>query len=435
MNIITKILLLLSATLLLINGIYAKFNSEHQIITIGVYADSYWDVPSGNPNELLEEAIKEFQAEHPNVEVKYVSGIPKNTYSEWLAEKLLAGEEPDLFLVDDEELHDYASIGALLNLNNFIEEDSTFSVDDYYPAAMKPVMHDKDYYALPLESVPTLMFVNKTLLAQQNLPLPANNWSWKDFHDICQKVTKDTNGDGRPDSYGCYAYSWQQAAISNNVELFKDNGRISSFGDKNLEDAIRYLMELKEINNGYEIHHKDFDLGKVAFRPFTFAEYRTYQPYPWRIKKYGTFEWDVVKFPAGPYGKNISPTSTTIMSISSRTKHPKLAWEFLKKLSYDKNIQIQILSKSQGLPVRRDILNTPEAQELFDKSMGEGSDHMTLATIDSIMSEAIAETHFKNYSEVMLKADTTIQKIIDGQLPINNTLNKLQKEINTYLQE
>ena len=57
------------------------------------------------------------------------------------------------------------------------------------------------------------------------------------------------------------------------------------------------MIDLKQLNHNYNVTAKDFDMGRVAFRPFTFAEYRTYKPYPWRIKKYSTFEWDCLKMP------------------------------------------------------------------------------------------------------------------------------------------
>ena len=55
--------------------------------------------------------------------------------------------------------------------------------------------------------------MNKTLLAKEIIALPENNWTWKDFLEICRKVTRDTNGDGILDQFGCYDYSWQQIAI------------------------------------------------------------------------------------------------------------------------------------------------------------------------------------------------------------------------------
>ena len=69
-----------------------------KIITVGVFDESNWDVPSPAPNEILRQAIAEFEAENPHVKVKYVSGIPKNEYYEWLSEKIISGDEPDPFI-------------------------------------------------------------------------------------------------------------------------------------------------------------------------------------------------------------------------------------------------------------------------------------------------------------------------------------------------
>ena len=50
------------------------------------------------------------------------------------------------------------------------------------------------------------------------------------------------------------------------------------------------------------------------------------------------------------------------------------------------------------------------------------------------MDESIMPFKFKNYNFAMLYADTEIKKIIDGIVPLNNALNKLQKEINVHFQ-
>ena len=50
------------------------------------------------------------------------------------------------------------------------------------------------------------------------------------------------------------------------------------------------------------------------------------------------------------------------------------------------------------------------------------------------MDEAVMPFKFKNYNTAMLYADAEITKIIDGSVPLNNALNKLQKEVNAFLQ-
>ena len=324
-------------------------------------------------------------------------------------------------------------MGALMDLSGLIEDDENFDANVYYPATFKYGQYEEKPFALPCESTLTFMFVNKTLLSNEGIAMPRNNWTWKDFLDICQKVTKDTSGDGIIDQFGYYDYSWQQAAISNSVTLFREDGRASYFADPRMEETIHFMRELRNIHQGYEVTPKDFDMGKVAFIPFTFVEYRTYKPYPWRIKKYTSFEWDCIKMPAGPSGGNISILNTLLVGMSSRTKNKSLAWKFMKNLCYDKSIQEMILKKSQALPVRRDVIMSAEAQEIFSWDSIE-SNAMTPKDISEAMDASIMPVKFKNYDSAMLYADNEIIKIINGTVPLNNSLNKLQKEINAFLQ-
>lgn len=54
--------------------------------------------------------------------------------------------------------------------------------------------------------------------------MPGNHWTWDDFYKICQKVTKDTDGDGRLDQFGVYNYKWNDATLSNGGTLFNQSG-------------------------------------------------------------------------------------------------------------------------------------------------------------------------------------------------------------------
>jgi len=402
-------------------------------LTIGIFAGNNWDVPQGEPYAIIDEVIKNFEAENPGVRVKYVSGIKREDYSEWLAEQFISGDEPDIFFVLANDFNLYASIGGLMNLNGLIATDKNFSADVYYPAAFKFGQYENISYALPCESTLTFMFVNKTLLAKEGIALPRNDWTWRDFLEICRKVTRDTDGDGVPDQFGCYDYTWRQAAISNDVKFFRDDGKTSYFADSRMEEAVKFVMELRGLNGGFEVSPKDFDMGRVAFRPFTFAEYRTYKPYPWRIKKYSSFEWDCIKMPAGSSGGNISVMDTLLIGMSARTRNKDLAWALLKKFCYDEATQQMILQKSQALPVRRDVIISAEAAEIFSWDSNETA-AITPADISDAMDEAIMPFKFKNYRAAMMYADAELTKIIDGVVPFNNALNKLQKEINARLQ-
>lgn len=409
------------------------FSQAPKVIRVGIFAGSNWNVPTGDSYAIVDAAIKSFEDEHPDVKVTYVSGIKKEDYAEWLAEQVLDGKEPDVFFVLANDFNLYASTGVLKELDPLESGDDSFSSDDYYQAALIYGQYAKRQYALPFESDPTLMFVNKTLLEREDVPMPDNNWTWQDFLAICRKVTKDTDGDGMIDQFGFYDYNWQQAVVTNGLDLFRGDGNFSYFADSRMEETVKFMAELTAINHGYNVTAKDFDMGKVAFRPFTFAEYRTYKPYPWRIKKYAAFEWDCIKLPAGPSGKNTSELNTMLIGMSAHTAHQDLAWAFLKKLCYDEKIQQMVLNDSQGFPVRREVVGSEPTRQILLKD-APGDEKIDVSIISEVMSDATVPPKFPKYSSAMMRADNELRKIINNVEPFNNSLNKLQKEINAYLQ-
>ncbi len=422
------------AFLVLMTCFLGWYLTRPKVLTIGLFAGSNWNVPEGEPYALMDAAIKRFEAEHPGVKVKYVSGIRKEDYSEWLAERLLQGKEPDVFVVPGGDFALYASMGALAPLDRYMEKDDSFDSSVYYPMAMDYGCWQGVSYALPVGAVPTLMFVNKSLLAKEGIPIPHNDWTWQDFLRICKAVTRDTDGDGRLDQFGVYDYNWRKAALTNDVKIFSPDGKTADFTSKNMEEVLRFMGDLHAVNQGQEVTARDFDMGKVAFRTFTFAEYRTYKPYPWRIKKYSSFEWDCIKLPAGPSGRSSSIMQVMIMGISARTGESRLAWELLKTICYDPVIQETLLTKTQGVPARRDVVESPRAQALFTAATP-GSEEMNLKIVSQVMADSITEPKFSRYYEAMNLADHKLQYVVREGLAVNSALNQVQKEINAYLQQ
>lgn len=408
--------------------------NRETVIRFGMISGSYWDVPTGNCYEIIDAAIQRFEQKHPGIRVEYVSGILKEDYPEWLAEQILLGKEPDVLMIPDEEFDLLASLGVLKELGPLIENDPDFQCEDYYKGAYNYGNIRNTQYALPYESVPTLMFVNKTLLEREGISMPQTDWTWDDFLSLCRQVTKDTDGDGIIDQFGCFDYGWKEAVISNGAVLFEKDGTAAYFSDSKVETAVKFIRELNGINNGFTVTSMEFDAGNVAFRPFAFSEYRTYKPYPWRIKKYSDFEWDCVKLPLGPDGKGESELNTLLMGISSRTSHENFAWELIKELCYAQETQLHLLQSSQGMPVLREATKSPLLQQVLGNDIP-GNSKMNVKVLQQVMEEAIEAPNFRRYSSAMTLADGEIKRIISGDISIDSGLLKLQREINALLKK
>ena len=397
-------------------------------LEFGMFTGSNWDVAQANGFTIIDKAIAKFEHAHPGVTVHYYSGIRKDDYSEWFSRKLLAGEEPDIFMVLGTDFNQFASMGVMKDLETFIEEP-----EKYFTSAFVSGQYESVQYALPYETVPTLMFVNKTLLTQEGIDMPEENWTWDDFYEICKKVTRDTDGDGMLDQFGSYNYDWMDALCSNGGGVFNKKGTEAALTDSRVVEAVKYVRSINDLYGGEKLTQEDFNGGRVAFMPLTFAEYRTYKTYPYKIRKYANFQWDCVTMPTGEQGGNISQVDSLLMGISANTKEEKLAWEFLKLLTYDEESQMNIFYDSQGASVLKEVTESQQMEQVVQEDMEEGDTVINGKLLGRVIEEGHVEPQFKKDEQAMSLTDSEINKILEEEKDVDSNLKILQRTINGYL--
>ena len=404
------------------------------VIRVGVFSDSYWKVQNGYSYRILEDAIAEFEKQHPGTRVEYVSGIIREDYSEWLSEQMMRGTAPDIFFVPGEHFNDFAEAGVLRDLTPFIEGDGEFSPDQYYTSAYAYGNYEGVQYALPYECAPKLMFVNKSILEQEGIDMPGNQWTWEDFYRICREVTKDTDENGTIDQFGAVGYTWEDAFDSNGVTLFDEKGTECYLTDERAKAGISFIGKLEELNGGYSISSKEFALGNVAFQPMLFSEYRAYKSYPLSIKKYSGFEWDCLTMPAGPEGRNISRLDTLTLAMNKSTIHKQDAWELMKFLTADEKIQSEIFSYSEGVPVLRKVVESEENHGFLTGNPDTGNAPGLFLLSDAV-EKAVVTARFHDYDRAVEEADRAVRSILEGSSNINMETIIQNRKVNRYLKE
>jgi hypothetical protein len=147
----------------------------------------------------------------------------------------------------------------------------------------------------------------------------AGTWTYANFAKISKELTKDTNGDGKPDILGSYTSSMNQ----NRVFLFTNNSKILNFvggkykyvGDSaNTVEAIDFLNTLINVDKchmtkydnipnyaGYEdsFSQDSFGQAKIAMMmpPWThLSKTDVFESYLANAK----FDWGIVPLPKGP---------------------------------------------------------------------------------------------------------------------------------------
>lgn len=425
---------LLLAALALMGSGRRSGTGREDVITVGVFSDSYWEVQNGYSYRILEDAIALFEERREGVRVEYVSGILKEDYPEWLAEQMILGKTPDVFLVFGGNFHDMAEIGALKDLGDFMGQDGSFSTGEFYSSALACGEYAGKQYALPYECAPKLMFVNKTILDAEGIGIPEEDWTWEEFYGICKAVTKDTDGNGTLDQFGSVGYTWSEAFDSNGVELFDQNGTECYLTDERVREAIVFLEKLEGLYGGYHVTDRDFDLGRVAFKPMLFSQYRAYKPYPLSIKKYSGFEWEYISMPSGSSGENIGKLDTLLVAMWENTPNETYAWEFMKLLTSEEQIQSEIFTYSEGVSVLRKVTESDETLKRLIDSSGEGSG-LRLKALSDAVEHAVAASGFRNYGEAVAEVDKAVNSIMDGNANISMEQIIWNREINNFLKE
>ncbi|MBQ5431468.1 MAG: extracellular solute-binding protein [Lachnospiraceae bacterium] len=408
-------------------------NTDHEtgkkILTIGAFTGSYWDYQNGFSYHILDDAIKRFEKEHPDVEVRYTSGITREDYTEWLAEKMVKGKSPDLFFVPNEEFGTFVQTKSMMNLDDIIRQDTSFHSGDFYEKTIKSGQWEGHQYAIPYECSPTVMMVNQTLLKKAGISSIDSRWTWDDMYDICQKIA----GNKQLKNI-CYVenYEWKDAFLANRVHVINKEGTKCNFTGRRVYQSISFLEKLQEMEEKTRDVKGDFFKGNVVFEPMLFSAYRAKKTTEYHLKKEGSFDWGYTAMPSGPSGSNCAMVDVLSLAISSQSRYPKEAWELLKTLTYDPKIQAELFDFREGISPLRSV--TESQQTVFHLKAQTGV-NLDVDVISQVMKDSAIRERYSNYTEVQDEIDTAVNDIINTTANIQMEQILWDKRINQYLQK
>ncbi len=139
-------------------------------------------------------------ADHPGVRV-IVESISSN-YGEKLVTAIASGAPPDVFLLDSPDIPAFVDRGLALDLMPYAPRVG-YDPADLFPEVRAMFERGSQLYAFPKGFTPFVVFYNRRLFDSLDVPLPPDTgWTWEGFLATAQQLTRDVDGDGRPDIYG-----------------------------------------------------------------------------------------------------------------------------------------------------------------------------------------------------------------------------------------
>ena len=161
-----------------------------------------------------------------------------------------------------------------------------------------------------------------------------------------------------------------------------------------------------------------------------FSEYRAYKSQELSIKKYSGFEWECLTMPAGPSGDNFSRLDTLSIAMSENTTLKEQAWEFMKILTSDTEIQSEIFDYSAGISVLPRVTNSEETRRRITESTGAA---FNMDILESAMEKTVTRTRFRGYDNALEEVGIAVASILDSRSNIQMEQIIWNRTINNYL--
>lgn len=198
--------------------------------------------------------------------------------------------------------------------------------------------------------------------------------------------------------------------------------------------SLRELDPFMKQDPEMDLSDKTFDEGRVAFRPMLFSEYRSYEPYPWRIKRSSNFEWDCIAMPSGTSvgGGNYSRLSTLMLGISQRTKHSRLSWELLKTIACTEEMQTMVYTELSGVSALHSVTESDEVARLLQMDSQDTASR-GMSTLPAIMEDTLATPRFARYHQAMESADRLITEAMSADKNFELQLLQIQQQLDVAL--
>lgn len=159
---------------------------------------TFWNGYTGPDRPALEGLVKKFNDTHPTIQIQ-MNIMTWDVLFQKLLPAYTSGNGPDLVAFDDAHIGRFAAKGVLAPLDDWFTPDHTANL--VKPAVDATVFKGK-HYAVPMTFTPILMYYNKKLFKDAGLDPDKPPATWQEWQGALKKLTKDTNGDGRPEQYG-----------------------------------------------------------------------------------------------------------------------------------------------------------------------------------------------------------------------------------------
>lgn len=286
-------------------------------ITITVWDGPRWADESGDEFGWIREQIALFRTDHPDVNVILVEK-PWAQLAELAMVAARSGRPPDLAPLDisAEGLPlEFVREGYLEPLN-----PAEVNADDLFPGALAAYTVDGRLYGVPVGQDVHVLLLNRARFVDAQVPLPpGGRWTWDAFRDAARRLTRDTNEDAVPDTYGFGAfllegyYEWLPFLYADGARTLTEDGRRCGLDGSEGVSALERLVTLVRVDG---TAHPDTGSSRIdsLFQAFAFKPQQIVAISPWgtwaiaviQSREAFALDLEVAEYPIGATGRPVT---------------------------------------------------------------------------------------------------------------------------------
>lgn len=304
--------------------------------------------------EILKPILTEFEKENPEIKVEFVH-IPQN-YFQKIHLLFASNLAPDVIFINNLYLPIYAHAEVLEPLDQYTNKT------DFFENSLNSLSYENNLYAVPRDVSNLVIFINKDLFKKYNVPLPNKYWSFDDFLILAQKLTKDTNKDGKTDIWGI---SFEENLYFYLPYLMSEGGGLLSDDAKTViidsPESIKGLQFYSDLRNKYKVAPKKAESASATMAQlFLQGKLAMHLSGRWLVPKYreeAKFDWNVINFPSGDKGSVVALDSSG-WAMSKSSKHKPEAAKLINFLASRKSSE-RFTKGGLIVPARIDVAKGP----------------------------------------------------------------------------
>jgi multiple sugar transport system substrate-binding protein len=213
---------------------------------------------ASDDNPVRRNQIDLFNSSQENV---HLTLDPSNNTIEKIITQSIAGVGPDIFdIYGRYSLQSFIESGIAMDITELAEQNG-FDRKNLWPASALSISWDGKQYAFPAQISESVLFYNKRIFDQANIPYPPTGWTWEQFIDTAKRLTRKSSDGKRYETFGAITLDWYESVLQAGGTMYSPDGLRCTLDSPFAIEATRYYYDLMHT---YHILPTTEDLANLA---------------------------------------------------------------------------------------------------------------------------------------------------------------------------